>query len=110
MKIFQKDGKYYAAISNNFVINPIFLNMTDKFTPEERREIAVNKLKGLGEVIIEDVSKDKVPSLKVPSRGTSNIHYDKEKRYYVLHNQTSLALSNHHPCTSGPQDDNCQYR
>ena len=35
----------------------------DKFTPEERREIAVNKLKGLGEVIIEDVSKDKVPSL-----------------------------------------------
>ena len=67
----------------------------DKFTPEERREIAVNKLKGLGEVIIEEVSKDKVPSLKVPSRGTSNIHYDKEKRYYVLGDRTgSRSLGN----------------
>jgi DNA topoisomerase-6 subunit A len=49
-----------------------------------RKDIAVNKLKSLGEVIIEDVEKNSVPSIKVPSRGTSNIVYDNDKRYYVL--------------------------
>lgn len=49
-----------------------------------RREIAINKLKGLGDQIIEDVQNLNVPSIKVPSRGTSNIVYDDQKRYYVL--------------------------
>lgn len=49
-----------------------------------RKDIALNKLKSLGETIIEDVSHNKVPSVKVPSRGTSNIVYDEDKRYYVL--------------------------
>ncbi|WP_321423443.1 DNA topoisomerase IV subunit A [uncultured Methanobacterium sp.] len=49
-----------------------------------KRDITVNKLKSLGETILEDVHKNNVPKIKVPSRGTSNIVYDTEKRYYVL--------------------------
>jgi DNA topoisomerase-6 subunit A len=49
-----------------------------------RKDITVNKLKSLGEMILEDVELNNVPSIKVPSRGTSNIVYDDEKRYYVL--------------------------
>ena len=44
-----------------------------------RRDIAINKLKGLGEQIIEDVNITNVPSIKVPSRGTSNLVYDDAK-------------------------------
>jgi DNA topoisomerase-6 subunit A len=49
-----------------------------------RKEITINKLKGLGQTIVEDVAQNKVPSVKVPSRGTSNIVYDENKRHYVL--------------------------
>ena len=49
-----------------------------------RRDLAVNKLQSLGEKIIEDVNLMNVPSIQVPSRGTSNIVYDDDKRYYVL--------------------------
>ncbi len=49
-----------------------------------RKEITINKLKGLGAQIIEDVHNSNVPSIKVPSRGTSNLVYDDSKRYYVL--------------------------
>jgi DNA topoisomerase-6 subunit A len=56
----------------------------DKTRKLERKEISYNKLKGLGEEIIEDVIKSDIPSLKVPSRGTSNIVYDDAKRYFVL--------------------------
>ncbi len=49
-----------------------------------KKDITVNKLKSLGEIILEDVEKNNVPTIKVPSRGTSNIVYDNEKRYYVL--------------------------
>ena len=51
---------------------------------QNRRDIAVNKLKGLGAQIIEDVNKNTVPAVRVPSRGTSNLVYDESKRYYVL--------------------------
>ena len=51
---------------------------------ELRKEYTFNKLKGLGEEIIEEIEKQKVPSLRVPSRGTGNIVYDDAKRYYVL--------------------------
>ncbi|MCK9150365.1 DNA topoisomerase IV subunit A [Methanobacterium alcaliphilum] len=50
----------------------------------DRKEIAINKLKSLGETIIEDVAENKVPDVRVPSRGTSNIVYDDIKRHYVL--------------------------
>ncbi|MTK63079.1 MAG: DNA topoisomerase IV subunit A [Methanobacterium sp.] len=50
----------------------------------KRRDLAVNKLTSLGDRIIEDVTKQTVPSIRVPSRGTSNIVYDEDKRYYVL--------------------------
>ncbi|AXV37200.1 MAG: DNA topoisomerase VI [Methanobacterium sp. BRmetb2] len=49
-----------------------------------RKDIAINKLKSLGEMIIEDVQEMNVPAIKVPSRGTSNIVYDDIKRHYVL--------------------------
>ncbi len=49
-----------------------------------RKEITINKLKGLGQTIVEDVAQNKVPSIRVPSRGTSNIVYDENKRHYVL--------------------------
>jgi DNA topoisomerase-6 subunit A len=49
-----------------------------------KKDITVNKLKSLGETILEDVEKNNVPSIKVPSRGTSNLVYDEDKRYYVL--------------------------
>ena len=51
---------------------------------EEMKEYTYNKLKGLGQEIIEDIENSKVPSLKIPSRGTGNIVYDDAKRYYVL--------------------------
>ena len=37
---------------------------------EKRKEYTYNKLKGLGQEIIEEIEKQKVPSIKVPSRGT----------------------------------------
>ncbi|HEX3013041.1 MAG TPA: DNA topoisomerase VI, partial [Methanobacterium sp.] len=49
-----------------------------------RRDFTLAKLKGLGNTIIDDVEKNAVPAVKVPSRGTSNIVYDPDKRYYVL--------------------------
>ncbi len=49
-----------------------------------RRDLALGKLKGLGNSIIDDVENNMVPAIKVPSRGTSNIVYDEAKRYYVL--------------------------
>ena len=51
---------------------------------EKTKEITLNQLKGLGQEIIEDIEKNKVPSIKIPSRGTGNIVYDEAKRYYVL--------------------------
>ena len=44
---------------------------------EKRKEYTFNKLKGLGQEIIEAVEESKVPSIKVPSN-------DEAKRYYVL--------------------------
>ena len=57
---------------------------TNKPHKELRKEYTYNKLKSLGEEIIEEVEKKKVPSVKVPSRGTGNIVYDQDKRYYIL--------------------------
>jgi DNA topoisomerase-6 subunit A len=53
-----------------------------------RKEITINKLKGLGQSIIDDVNEKQIPSFKIPSRGTSNIVYDEDKRYYVLGDRT----------------------
>ncbi|AMK15873.1 DNA topoisomerase IV subunit A [Methanobrevibacter olleyae] len=51
---------------------------------EKRRQYTFNKLKGFGQEIIEDIEKNKVPTLRIPSRGTGNIVYDEDKRYYIL--------------------------
>ena len=51
---------------------------------EVRKEYTLNKLTGLGQEIIEKIEEKKVPSIRVPSRGTGNIVYDDAKRYYVL--------------------------
>lgn len=50
----------------------------------KRKEITLNKLKGLGQDIVDDISNNSVPAIKVPSRGTSNIVYDDIKRHYIL--------------------------
>ena len=58
---------------------------TDKKSHKEiRKEYTLNKLTGLGQEIIEKIEEKKVPSIRVPSRGTGNIKYDEAKRYYVL--------------------------
>ena len=49
-----------------------------------RKDIAINKLKSLGDRIIEDVNQNAIPAVKIPSRGTSNLVYDEDKRYYIL--------------------------
>ncbi|MDR3063245.1 MAG: DNA topoisomerase IV subunit A [Methanobrevibacter sp.] len=51
---------------------------------KEKKDITINKLKGLGQSIVDDVSKNEIPTLNIPSRGTGNIVYDEDKRYYVL--------------------------
>ena len=51
---------------------------------EQRRQYTFNKLKAFGQEIIEDIEKEKVPTLRIPSRGTGNIVYDQDKRYYIL--------------------------
>ena len=51
---------------------------------EERKEYTYNKLKGMGQELIEKIELNQVPSIRVPSRGTGNIIYDDAKRYYVL--------------------------
>ena len=51
---------------------------------EKRKQITYNKLKALGQDIISDVEKNRVPSLEIPSRGTGNIKYDDAKKYFVM--------------------------
>ena len=56
----------------------------EKSHKEVRKEYTYNKLKALGEDIVDEITKKQVPAVKVPSRGTSNIVYDDAKRYYIL--------------------------
>ena len=51
---------------------------------DQRKEYTFNKLKGFGQEIIEEIGQNKVPTVKIPSRGTGNLIYDPDKRYYVL--------------------------
>jgi DNA topoisomerase-6 subunit A len=50
----------------------------------DRKELALNKLKGLGDEVLESLLEEEVPSIKVPSRGTGNIIFNEDKRYYEL--------------------------
>jgi len=50
----------------------------------KRQKKADEQLAAFGETIVEDISAIKPPKLKVPSRSTSNIFYDKKNRYFVL--------------------------
>ncbi|MCK4405862.1 MAG: DNA topoisomerase VI, partial [Hadesarchaea archaeon] len=45
---------------------------------------ANEKLTGLGKDVIEDILHTRPPKLKIPSRSTTNIIYDKTNRYFVL--------------------------
>jgi len=49
-----------------------------------RHQKALDDLAGLGRDVIEDINKAQPPKLKIPSRSTANIIYDKKHRYYVL--------------------------
>jgi len=50
----------------------------------KRQKKADEQLEAFGETIVEDISAIRPPKLKVPSRSTSNIFYDKKNRYFVL--------------------------
>ncbi len=48
------------------------------------REIVLNKLKQLGQRIVEQLVMKELPEIKLPARTTSNIVYDADLRQYVL--------------------------
>ena len=50
----------------------------------KHKEIALNKLRGMGDEVLEKILQEEVPSLKIPSRGTGNIIYNQDKRYFEL--------------------------
>ena len=49
-----------------------------------RKEYALQQLKGLGNDVLGQLIKEEVPQIKVPSRGTGNIVFNEDKRYYEL--------------------------
>ncbi|MDO5851984.1 MAG: DNA topoisomerase IV subunit A [Methanobacteriaceae archaeon] len=49
-----------------------------------RKEYALQQLKGLGNDVLGQLVKEEVPNIKVPSRGTGNIIFNEDKRYYEL--------------------------
>ncbi|MEM3453504.1 MAG: hypothetical protein QW835_07785, partial [Candidatus Hadarchaeum sp.] len=51
--------------------------------PKHRKK-ALQALAELGRKIVEDIRNVQPPKLKIPSRSTSNIIYDKKNRYFVL--------------------------
>ncbi|MCD7781208.1 MAG: DNA topoisomerase IV subunit A [Methanosphaera sp.] len=50
----------------------------------KHKEIALNKLRGMGDEVLESVLQEEVPSIQIPSRGTSNIIYNPDKKYFEL--------------------------
>ena len=45
----------------------------------DRKQLALNKLRGLGDEVLEPLLQEEVPNIKIPSRGTGNIIYNEEK-------------------------------
>ncbi|MFH1821832.1 MAG: DNA topoisomerase IV subunit A [Methanobacteriota archaeon] len=50
----------------------------------KHRKKALESLADLGRGVVDDIKKAQPPKLKIPSRSTTNIIYDKKNRYYVL--------------------------
>lgn len=50
----------------------------------DRKQLALNKLRGLGDEVLEPLLQEEVPNIKIPSRGTGNIIYNEDKRYFEL--------------------------
>ena len=44
----------------------------------KHKEIALNKLRGMGDEVLEEILQERVPSLQIPSRGTGNIIYNED--------------------------------
>ena len=55
-----------------------------KKSETKHRKKALESLADLGRGIVDDINKAQPPKLKIPSRSTTNIIYDKKNRYYVL--------------------------
>ena len=53
-------------------------------TQEQHRKKALEDLTQLGHEVVEDIRNARPPKLKIPSRSTTNIIYDKKNRYFVL--------------------------
>ena len=54
----------------------------------KHKELALEKLRGMGNEVLDTVLKEEVPSIKIPSRGTGNIIYNQDKRYFELGDRT----------------------
>lgn len=50
----------------------------------KHKEEALAKLRGMGDEVLESVLHENVPNIKIPSRGTGNIIYNPDKRYFEL--------------------------
>ena len=77
---------------------------------EQRRQYTFNKLKAFGQEIIGDVEKEKVPTLRIPSRGTGNIVYDPDKRYYILGDRFGKRSLGNVKQIRGIKRQNCNYQ
>lgn len=51
---------------------------------EQKRNVVLDSLRGVGEQIYDQLSQKAWPSVRMPSRSISNIHYDEKTRQYVL--------------------------
>jgi DNA topoisomerase-6 subunit A len=55
-----------------------------KASVKERKGAVLRALKGIGSEIYDQISRREFPRIKMPSRSTSNIFYDRESKQYVL--------------------------
>ena len=77
-------------------------------TMMQHKEYALNRLRGMGDEVLEKILVEEVPSLKIPSRGTGNIIYNEEKRYFELVDRKGTrSLGNVKQIKKNGTDDLC---
>jgi DNA topoisomerase-6 subunit A len=55
---------------------------------EQKKKMVATNLKSLGEQLYQQFTKKQWPAIRMPSRSTSNIHYDLKTKQYILGDQT----------------------
>src|SRR3990172_2871753 len=51
---------------------------------EQKKSVVLSALRSLGEQLYSQLSKKQWPSVRMPSRSITNIHYDQHTRQYIL--------------------------